>query len=76
MHDDGGVGLMERKPKTTPVRLTDEAIKWARIASGYTGESMAEFASRAVAEMGREVANRLHAKESGEKPTKGKGSKS
>jgi hypothetical protein len=46
--------------KTTPVRLTDEAIRWARIASGYTGESMVEYVSRVVAERGREDAARLH----------------
>ena len=46
--------------KTTPVRISDEAIKWARIASGYTGESMAEYVSRIVAEMGRKDAERLH----------------
>jgi hypothetical protein len=47
--------------KTSPVRLTDEAIRWARIASGYTGESMAEYVSRVVVERGREDADRLHA---------------
>jgi hypothetical protein len=47
--------------KTTPVRLTDEAIRWARIASGYTGESMAEYVSRIVAERGRQDVDRLHA---------------
>jgi hypothetical protein len=29
-----------KSQKNTPVRISDEAIKWARIASGYTGESM------------------------------------
>ena len=47
--------------KTTPVRMTDEAVKWARIASGYTGESMAEYVSRIVAERGKLDADRLHA---------------
>ena len=47
-------------PKTTPVRLTDEAIRWAKIASGYTGESMAEYVSRITVERGREDADRLH----------------
>ncbi len=47
--------------KTTPVRISDEAIRWARIASGYTGESMAEYVSRIVAERGRQDAERLHA---------------
>jgi hypothetical protein len=54
--------VMARKAqKTTPVRLTDEAIKWARIASGYTGESMAEYVSRVVVERGTQDAERLHA---------------
>jgi hypothetical protein len=55
--------MMKESPmaqKTTPVRITDEAIKWARIASGYTGESMAEYVSRVVAERGREDTKRLH----------------
>ena len=47
--------------KTTPVRMSDEAVKWARIASGYTGESMAEYVSRIVAERGKLDADRLHA---------------
>jgi hypothetical protein len=59
--------------KTTPVRLSDEAIRWARIASGYTGESMAEYVSRVVAERAKEDADRLHSEATGEKPPKGKG---
>ncbi len=53
--------MAPKAQKTTPVRLTDEAIKWARIASGYTGESMAEYVSRIVLERGKEDAERLHA---------------
>lgn len=57
-----GTLTMERKAaKTTPVRLTAEAIRWAHIASGYTGESMSEYVSRIVAERGKEDADRLHA---------------
>jgi hypothetical protein len=47
--------------KNTPVRFSDEAIRWSRIASGYTGESTAAYASRIVAERGREDVERLHA---------------
>ncbi len=47
-------------PKSTPVRLSDEAIRWARIASGYTGESMSGYVSRIVVERGREDADRYH----------------
>ncbi len=64
---------MAKAQKTTPVRLTDDAVKWARIASGYTGESMAEYASRVVAKRGREDAQRLHAEATGETDKKGKG---
>lgn len=65
--------MAKKAPKTTPVRLTDEAIKWARIASGYTGESMSEYLSRIAVERGREDADRLHAEVKSEKPPKGKG---
>lgn len=52
---------MDRKTqKTVPVRLTEEAIRWARIASGYTGESMAEYVSRIVEQGARADATRLH----------------
>jgi hypothetical protein len=61
--------------KTTPVRLSDEAIKWARIASGYTGESMTEYVSRIVAERGREDAERLHAEATANEPKRGRASK-
>jgi hypothetical protein len=57
---------MAKAQKTTPVRIADEAVKWARIASGYTGESMAEYVSRVVAERGKEDASRLHAEATGE----------
>jgi hypothetical protein len=53
--------LVEMARKTTPVRLTEEAVRWARIASGYTGESMAEYVSRITEERGKEDADRLHA---------------
>jgi hypothetical protein len=52
--------------KTSPVRLTEEAMKWARIASGYTGESMAEYVSRIVEERSKEDAAKLHAEVTGE----------
>ena len=65
--------------KTMPVRLSETAIRWARIASGYTGESMAEYVSRVVEERGKVDADRLHAEamgkatiEPGPEPPKGK----
>ena len=56
--------------KTTPVRLSGEAIRWARIASGYTGESMAEYVSRIVEERAKEDARRLHAEATEENGSK------
>lgn len=63
-----GAVLMARKAqqKTTPVRLSDEAIRWARIASGYTAESMSEYVSRTVVERAKLDADRLHAETVGE----------
>jgi hypothetical protein len=66
--------MAKKSQKTTPVRLTDDAIRWARIASGYTGESMAEYVSRIVVERGKADADRLHAQMAEPKPApKGKG---
>ena len=53
--------MAPKTAKTSPVRLTEEAIKWARIASGYTGESMAEYVSRIVADHSKQDVERLHA---------------
>jgi hypothetical protein len=61
-----------KEPKTTPVRMTEKAIKWARIASGYTGESVAEYVSRVVEERGQDDANRLHAEANAQKTKGGK----
>lgn len=47
--------------KSVPVRLTEEAMELAKIAAGYTGESMAEYVSRIVAERAAQDAERLHA---------------
>ena len=66
---------MAKAQKTTPVRLTDEAVKWGRIASGYTGESMSEYVSRIVVERGKEDAERLHAAATGDGPKNGKSAK-
>jgi hypothetical protein len=61
--------VMARKAqKSTPVRLTEEAVKWARIASGYTGESVVEYVSRIVAERGKQDADRLHSELTSGKP--------
>lgn len=66
---------MAKERKNMPVRITDDAIRWARIASGYTGESMAEYVSRIVVERGKEDADRLHGEAIKGPTTKGKGAK-
>jgi hypothetical protein len=50
-----------KEAKTAAVRLTDDAQKWAKIASGYTGESVPDYISRVVVERGKADAARLHA---------------
>ena len=57
-----GVVAKQVERKDRPVRLSEAAIQWARIASGYTGESMAEYVSRVVAERGKADAEEMHAK--------------
>lgn len=62
---------MAKERKNTPVRIDDDAINAARIASGYTGESMADYVSRIVKERATDDAKRLHAERFGDaKPAK------
>lgn len=66
--------VAKKKPaKNTPVRLTDDAIEWARIASGYTGESVPDYVSRVISERGRTDSDRLHAEKFAGKGPKPKG---
>jgi hypothetical protein len=59
---NGLVAVAKKKPaKNTPVRLTDDAIEWAKIASGYTGETVPDYVSRVISERGRLDAEKLHA---------------
>jgi len=62
--------MTKSSQKTVPVRVSEEAIKWARIASGYTGESVSEYLSRIAIERGQQDADQLHAKVRGDKPPK------
>lgn len=66
---------IDEVPPTRPTKITRLAAKWARIASGYTGESMSEYVSRITLERGREDAERLHAEATKPKPAKKKGEK-
>jgi hypothetical protein len=47
--------------KTVPVRVGREAVRAAKIASGYTSESVSEYIGRVVAERAGEDIERLHA---------------
>lgn len=63
--------MMVRPRKTTPVRITDEAIKWVRIASGFTGESLASYVSRILVEQGKRDTDRYYAETKKTNNTKG-----
>lgn len=52
----------KKAPKNALIRMTEDAMKWAKIASGYTGESVPDYVSRVISEMGRKDAERLHSK--------------
>ncbi len=54
--------VAKKTEKIAPVRITAEAIQGARIASGYTGESVAEYVSRVIAERGQADAAEWHAR--------------
>jgi hypothetical protein len=58
---DGGAGAVLVAKKTANVRLTAESDRLAEIASGYTGESKAEYVSRVVAEAARRDIAKGHA---------------
>ena len=51
----------ERKSNNMPVRLNDEALRWARIAASYKGLSLAEYASQVLAEVGKRDVEEGHA---------------
>lgn len=57
-------------PKTAPIRVTDEAIGLVRIASGYTGESVAEYVSRVLIDVARQDIERLHGSRFGQSKPK------
>jgi hypothetical protein len=58
---DGGAGAVLVAKKTANVRLSAESDRLAEIASGYTGESKAEYVSRVVAEAARRDIAKGHA---------------
>jgi hypothetical protein len=56
---------VSKAPKTAPIRVTVAAVDLARIASGYTGESVAEYVSRIVMERANIDVDELHGKRFG-----------
>ena len=54
-------GVLLVAKKTANVRLTPEADRLAEIASGYTGESKAEYISRVISEAAVRDIERGHA---------------
>jgi hypothetical protein len=56
---------MAKERKNTPVRIDEESVNAARIACGYTGESMSEYISRIVKVQAQEDTKRLHAERFG-----------
>lgn len=48
-------------PAWTSVRLSDEAVRLARIASGYKGEALGAYASRILIEAAKHDIEKEHA---------------
>jgi hypothetical protein len=66
---------MAKERKNMPVRLDDEAIRWAKIAASYKGQSLAEYASAALIEIAKRDVERSHAEMITPSKPKGKGAK-
>ena len=49
------------KRKNMPVRISDEAMKWARVAASYREMSVAEYVSEALLEIAKRDAEAGHA---------------
>ena len=54
------MGRKANKSKSQPVRMSEESVRLARIAAGYTNESVNDYISRVVAENARTDIKRLH----------------
>ena len=66
---------MAPERKNMPVRLNEEALKWARIAASYRGISLAEYASQALIEVAKRDVEQGHAAITKVEKPKGKGAK-
>ena len=66
-----GTAVMAEKTRT--IRISPEALRVAQIASGYTGESVADYICRILIERGNEDIERLHAERHKQPPHKPKG---
>jgi hypothetical protein len=49
----------DRIKKDRPVRITEEAMRWAKIAAAFTGETLADYCSRVIGEQAQRDARRL-----------------
>lgn len=62
---------MERKAqRTSPVRLTEEATRWARIAASYNGEFIGAYVSRVVLHHAKADVEQAHAAATAEQTPK------
>jgi hypothetical protein len=50
----------KRSSRTVTVRITEDAHRWAQVASGYTGEAAVDYVSRVNSERGKSDAIALH----------------
>ena len=47
-------------PKKMPMKIGEEAMKWVKIASGYTGECASAYATRVLTERAKSDVEKLH----------------
>ena len=66
---------MAKERKNMPVRINDEALRWARIAASYQGKTLADYVSDSLLAFAKADVERSHAAiTAAEKPkAKGKG---
>jgi uncharacterized protein (DUF1778 family) len=64
---------MAKERKNMPVRINDEALRWARIAASYQGKTLADYASDALLEAAKADVARSHAAITAVEKPKGKG---
>lgn len=53
MAGDTTMARPKRASRTITVRITEEAHRWAQIASGYAGEAIVDYISRVISKHGK-----------------------